>query len=603
MKLKLGSIAVVAALSVTLAFSAPTSANAAPECIATSNVSLPNCDFTNSTQNWFNGIFDNSNFSHSNLSGIESRWSFWISTNLTGANLSESNLHGAFLQATNFTSANLINADLTGTNIADAVFTGAKLTGIRSGGVAGTPADLPVGWSIRGGYIFGPYADLSGANLSGLDFTGVDLSAANLDGVRSGGITGTPAALPKDWRLIEGFLIGPKADLRGAKLDNLDIWFGNFTDVNLEGASIDGTAFLNCTGIKGLKTGKLAGVPQTAVGTLVNGYFIAEGVNLEGADLQGANLSGLGFRNSNLRSADFTGANLQLADFGGSTVVNTDFTGANLQSADFGGSTVVNTDFTGANLTLANLSRSTINQSRFNGSNLTEAKFWYNIISSTEFHGANLTEAEFPEAVLSDSRSSGIIGGPRMTGNFMVSGGVILQEQPSDTFEVSVIGEASADNFLFADVNRSSNSATLKYQWFRGDIKVLGATDSYYQVTGADQYAAIRVDVTAEKPGFISRFQSSLDVMVFNRYMAKGKVFVYGTAKVGSSLSADVNTWVDKAKISYKWLRAGKAIKGATKSTYRLVAADKGKSVSVMVTQSAKGYYNGEKTSTTLKIK
>ena len=91
--------------------------------------------------------------------------------------------------------------------------------------------------------------------------------------------------------------------------------------------------------------------------------------------------------------------------------------------------------------------------------------------------------------------------------------------------------------------------------------------------------------------------------MVFNRYMTKGKVSLYGTAKVGSSLTADVNTWVDKAKISYKWLRAGKAIKGATKSTYRLVAADKGKSVSVMVTQVAKGYYNGEKTSATLKIK
>ena len=583
MKLKLGSIAVLTALSVTLAFSAPTSASAAPECIATSNVSLPNCDFTQSAQNWFNGVFDNSNFSNSNFSGIASRWSYWSSTNLTGANLSEINLHGAWLGATNFTNANLTNAALSGTNISDAVFTDANLTGIRSGGVAGTPAALPVGWIVRGGYIFGPTANLSGANLSGLDFTDLDLSGANLDGVRSGGITGTPAALPKDWMLLGGYLIGPKADLRGAKLDNLDIWGGNFTDVNLEGASIDGTAFLNCTGIKGLKTGKLAGLPQSAVGTLVNGYFIAEGVNLEGADLQGANLSGLGFRNSNLRSADFTGANLQ--------------------SADFEGSTVVNTDFTNANLTLANLSNSTITQSRFNGANLTQAKFWFDIISSTEFHGANLTEAEFPGASLFDSRSSGIIGGPRITGNFMVSGGVILQEWLPDRLDVSVIGEASADNLVYAEVDRESNIATLKYQWFRGDTKIPDATENYYRVTGADQYAEIRVDVIAEQPGFISRFKSSPSVMVFNRYMTKGKVSLYGTAKVGSSLTADVNTWVDKAKISYKWLRAGKAIKGATKSTYRLVAADKGKSVSVMVTQVAKGYYNGEKTSATLKIK
>jgi len=583
MKIKFGSIATIAALALGIAFSGSNTASAAPACIATSNVNLPNCDFTTSTQNWFNGVFDNSNFSNSNLSGITSRWSYWSSTNLTGANLSKINLHGAYLGATNFANANLSKADLTQTVITDAVFTGANLTGIRSGGVSGTPAALPVGWSIRGGYIIGPTADLSGANLSGFDLDAVDLSGANLDGVRSGGIKGTPVALPKDFRLLGGFLIGPKADLRGAKLDNLDIWSASFTDANLEGASIDGTAFLNCISIKGLKTGKLAGVPQTALGTLVNGYFIGEGVNLEGADLQGANLSGLGFRNANLRSADFTGAKLD--------------------SADFQGSTVVNTDFTNADLTLADFSNTNISQSRFNGANLTRAKLWNDNITSTEFHGANLTNAEFANATLSNIRSSEIIGQPlALPFTYAVADGVILQ-QFVDSLEPFIAGDALADNLLFAQVANNANNASINFQWLRDGVELAGATNWYYKVTGADLYSAISLRVTASKAGFSSRADISEEVSVLNRYMSASTVYLSGAAKVGSKLTADVNAWVDNAKITYKWLRAGKAIKGATKSSYRLVAADKGKKISVVVTQTAKGYYNGEKVSQSIKVK
>ena len=64
-----------------------------------------------------------------------------------------------------------------------------------------------------------------------------------------------------------------------------------------------------------------------------------------------------------------------------------------------------------------------------------------------------------------------------------------------------------------------------------------------------------------------------------------------------------MNAWVGNAKITYKWLRDGKAISGATKSSYRLVEADKGKKISVMVTQASKGYYTGEKVSEKIKVK
>jgi len=582
MKNKISSISAALALAVSIAFSGSAPASAAPECIATSNVSLPNCDFTKSTQSWFNGVFDNSNFANSNFTGVFSRWSYWSSTNLTGSNLTNMTLHGAWLGATNFTNANLTNADFTQTNMPGAIFKGANLTGIRSGGVVGTPASMPKRWSVRGGYIIGPTANLAGADLSGMDLSGVDLSKANLTGVRSGGITGTPLHLPKSWSLLGGYLIGPGADLRGAKLDNLGIWFGDFTNANLEGASVSGAAFIYCK-MTGVKSGKISGIPHAMSGTLVKGYIINEGVNLEGADLQGANLSGLGFRNANLRSADFTGANLT--------------------SSDFEGSTVVNTDFTNANLTLADLSNTAISSSRFNGANLTQAKLWNNQVSSTEFHGATLTKSEFLNATFTNVRSGEIVGQPLIfPTNFAVVDGVILQ-QFVDSFEPVILGDASVDNLLQAQVANNPNNASFNFQWLRDGVELVGATHPYYKVKGDDLYSAISLMVTATKAGFSPRADVSEEVSVVNRYMTANAVYVSGTPKVGSKLTAEVNAWVDSAKITYKWLRDGKAISGAIKSSYRLVAADKGKKISVMVTQAAKGYYNGEKVSEKTKVK
>ena len=49
--------------------------------------------------------------------------------------------------------------------------------------------------------------------MRGVNLSGVQLSGANLSGVRSGSIIGTPLSLPKDWVLLNGYLIGPGADL------------------------------------------------------------------------------------------------------------------------------------------------------------------------------------------------------------------------------------------------------------------------------------------------------------------------------------------------------------------------------------------------------
>jgi hypothetical protein len=68
-------------------------------------------------------------------------------------------------------------------------------------------------------------------------------------------------------------------------------------------------------------------------------------------------------------------------------------------------------------------------------------------------------------------------------------------------------------------------------------------------------------------------------------------VTVTGTFKSGKKVKATiVNAQVAGVKYSYQWLRNGKAIKGATKASYKLTKADKGKKISVKVIGKRDGF-------------
>lgn len=149
---------------------------------------------------------------------------------------------GAWLTGADLGGADLTNAVFTRADLDTADLSDAHLNGASSGNVQGTPKGLPTGWHLGGGYLIGPgarlvdadlrgfdlvaadltgtdlaRANLSGANLSGADLAktnleGTDLSKADLTGVLSGGITGTPDALPSGWVLKNGTLYGPGPD-------------------------------------------------------------------------------------------------------------------------------------------------------------------------------------------------------------------------------------------------------------------------------------------------------------------------------------------------------------------------------------------------------
>ena len=65
---------------------------------------------------------------------------------------------------------------------------------------------------------------------------------------------------------------------------------------------------------------------------------------------------------------------------------------------------------------------------------------------------------------------------------------------------------------------------------------------------------------------------------------------ISGTAKVGKKLSTAAGTWSPKPTLKYTWKANGKTISGATKSYHTVVKSEVGKTLTVTVTGSKKGY-------------
>jgi uncharacterized protein YjbI with pentapeptide repeats len=235
--------------------------------------------------------------------------------NLTGANLTGANMRYARLNDAEMLGAILDGANMTGAELNGAELSGAQLQNAKTGKIDGTPRSLPDEWKLVGKALVGPCANLEGASFS----FGGDLSNTNLDGARldesslyhtkSGGIRGVPSALPSRWSLVDGYLIGPDADLGGADLGGSDL--------------------------RGVSSGSIIGRPRSlpARWKLVDGYLAGPGANLRDARLIDIDLTG----------ADLTGADLTGADLTGATLKRTILTDADLTRAVIKGA-----DFTGA---------------------------------------------------------------------------------------------------------------------------------------------------------------------------------------------------------------------------------------------------------------
>lgn len=135
--------------------------------------------------------------------------------------------------------------------------------------------------------------------------------------------------------------------------------------------------------------------------------------------------------------------------------------------------------------------------------------------------------------------------------------------------------------------------ATVEYRWFRDGVRITGATGPSYTPTPADEGHDIAAEWVARAPGYRAKHDYSHEVRIARGAApsARTSPLVTGTLGVGATLKVSKGSWdVAGTKLSYQWLRDGKKIKGATKSSYTLTAKDKGSRITVRVTAKKSGH-------------
>jgi uncharacterized protein YjbI with pentapeptide repeats len=539
-----------------------------------------------------------------------------------------------------------------GANLDGASLATADLSGVMSGGITGTPASLPAGWKLISGYLIGPGANLDGANLANANLSDAQFTNASLSRVSSGGITGTPASLPPEWRLINGFLIGPGANLkdanlfgfdlegsnlRGADLTQADLRGASIEQASLEGAILDrvksggtigfpeslparwtltgsyligpraqiGGLDLSGTDLTGVSSGELSGTPAALpIGwSLVAGYLVGPGANLESSNFVNISLNGLDLTNSNLKNATLNnvglvGTNLEGALLEGASLTNVSSgeligTPANLPNGwqkKYGYLFGPSANFTNALLRGADLSSIDLTGVNFSYAKLSDANFTNTDLSSANFSFAEITRADFSGAKITDTNF--YRSSPKFESIWVEDEETLLAARlQTYVSSPTLSGTIKVGQTITAQMGEWDSRVTMTYQWFRNDSPIEGANMPDYALTIADLNSLISVSIRGTMPGYAALTKRSLLANVeAGTFTDAPTPTVSGTFKVGQTLTAATGTWDTGVALGFQWLRDGVSIEGATNSTYLLSAADSGRQLAVSVIGEKTGY-------------
>jgi hypothetical protein len=166
----------------------------------------------------------------------------------------------------------------------------------------------------------------------------------------------------------------------------------------------------------------------------------------------------------------------------------------------------------------------------------------------------------------------------------------------------SVSGTARVGHTLTCHATYSG-ATSIVYHWRRNGAAV-GTASASYALTAADYKSRIGcVSQASNAAGATPVSASGTVVIALGSALAvRTAPSVAGTAKTGKTVTVRAGSWSPAAtSYSYQWLLAGKPIAHATRSSFLIPKADKGKLLSVRVTAHRAGYANGTATSKAVK--
>ncbi|WP_338494520.1 hypothetical protein [Streptomyces sp. SJL17-4] len=174
---------------------------------------------------------------------------------------------------------------------------------------------------------------------------------------------------------------------------------------------------------------------------------------------------------------------------------------------------------------------------------------------------------------------------------------VVKGVAPKPTKLPYVSGSTRVGNRMTAVVGTWSPAPTsYAYQWRANGVAISGATGSTYVIGGAVAGKKLSVTVTAHRTGHLSGAYTTVGYTSAYGYAPKATTAPYttGTVRVGRTLSLNRGTWTPApTSYAYQWYANGRAITGATKTTFTLTAAQRGTRITVKVTAHRTGHASG----------
>lgn len=151
-----------------------------------------------------------------------------------------------------------------------------------------------------------------------------------------------------------------------------------------------------------------------------------------------------------------------------------------------------------------------------------------------------------------------------------------------------VTGRAVVGETLTGTTGEWSKGGTFELQWLADGQAVAGATTSSLRLGAAQlgRKISLKVTETTNEPDRVAVSRTTVAV-VRGSLRATTLPSVTGQPFVGKPLTAHPGTWnADAPTFAYQWLVDGRAVPGATGTTYTPGAADEGKPVAVRVAAS-----------------
>lgn len=167
----------------------------------------------------------------------------------------------------------------------------------------------------------------------------------------------------------------------------------------------------------------------------------------------------------------------------------------------------------------------------------------------------------------------------------VVAAAILVQGTPTIT------GNAQVGTTLAGAKGTWESGLTFTYQWKRNGSAISGATSLSYALVAADQGATITLSVTGNSGAATATTTSApTSAVALGVFSSSPNGNISGSFKVGTVLTGGVTAWTPAPTYSYQWLRNGVAIVGQTSTTYTLVAADLGATMSFAITGTLAGY-------------